>query len=66
MSIPKRLRQAIRLRQRALFTLREASFHGLGFRVVTLAKRVTDLNRYIQQREWLARVQDFDPIALGM
>ena len=61
--VPKRLRQAMRLRSRALMKLR-ATIHdgGLG---IAEAKRVADLDRLIQRREWLDRVDGFDPIAMG-
>lgn len=62
--IPKRLRQAVVLRQRAMFALRDACLRGVGSRVLVLSKRVADLDRYIQTREWL-RDPHFDPIALG-
>lgn len=62
-AIPKRLRQAIDLRSRALLELREAIFDGGSG--LHQAKRVTDLDRLIQRREWLPRVEGFDPIALG-
>ena len=61
--IPKRLQQAMRLRARALLKLREAIYDG-GSGLIQ-AKRVTDIDRLIQRREWIERVEGFDPIAMG-
>lgn len=63
-AIPKKLRQAIRLRRRAIERLQERCYFVGPRGVVQLSQRVSDLNRYIQQREWL-RDPDFDPIAMG-
>lgn len=63
--IPKRLRQAIRLRARAYHKLRDAYLQGGGADVFVHALRVSELNRFIQRREWLEQVEGFDPIALG-
>lgn len=62
--VPKRLRQSIRLRRRAIYKLRDVLLSGFGWQVPHYAKRVADLNRYVQEREWL-RDPNFDPIALG-
>ena len=61
--IPKRLRQAMRLRARAYFKLRETCLVGGGPNVFLHAQRVADLNRYVQRREW--RELGFDPIVMG-
>ena len=65
MGIPKKLWQAIRLRKRALFALRESCFSRFDWRVMVHAKRVVALDSYIQRREWL-RNESVDWIALGM
>ena len=66
--IPKQLRQAVRLRQRAIHELLLLAQCGLSAplgRVVVLSRRIADLDRYITNRQWLVRA-GFDPIAMGM
>lgn len=67
--LPKKLQQAIELRARAYFKLRETYLAGGGALVFLHARRLADLDRLIHRREWLGRVEsrdpEFDPIAMG-
>ncbi len=65
-AIPKALREALDQRRRAAFALREAISLGICPSVFQLVDQLADMNRSLRQREWLARVTGFDPIAMGM
>lgn len=63
--IPKRLRQALKLRMRATVALYDAvAFNNIDL-VIHHAKRVVDLTRLITTREWPNQQLGFDPIAMG-
>lgn len=65
-SIPVPLRKAITERREAAIELQCEICRGLSPKAFRLIDRVADLNRSLRAREWLPRIKDFDPIAMGM
>lgn len=63
--IPKKLRQAIRVRRRAVQNVMNNAWIVGHRRTVELCRRVVAIDQYIQQKEW-QRETSFDPIAMGM
>lgn len=68
-AVPPRLRQAIRLRARAINHLLLMTQRGLDVhlsQLIVIVKRITDLDRYIDSRQWVRAAVGFDPIMIGM
>lgn len=63
--IPKKLRQAIRVRRRAVQNVMNNAWIVGQRRTVELFRRVVALDNFIQKKEW-QRETSFDPIAMGM